>query len=147
MGPIDEAGAEILQAAVAAEILTGYQRRRGKPAFGVDQVIDEVGGRASTSFLVPGGHCGTIEIKLAALSGAASLARIKAEIGASPTAHQPRPLPQEEILANRYFKRIEGPISLFLYAQAYGNYFFNNLPTPVTMRAVPTVTRILVDSA
>lgn len=111
--------------------------------FGDDRIIDAVGGRSSTSFQVPGGHGGTIEITLAALSGPAGVARVKMEIGSGATPYQARALPVEETLANRYFKHIEGPIALFLYAQAYGNYFFNSLPTPVTMRAVPTVSRVL----
>ncbi|MCY0151686.1 hypothetical protein OEG86_04895 [Hoeflea alexandrii] len=111
--------------------------------FGDDRIIDAVAGRSSTSFQVPGGHGGTIEITLAALSGPAGVARVKMEIGSGPTPYQARALPLEETLANRYFKHIEGPIALFLYAQAYGNYFFNSLPTPVTMRTVPTVSRVL----
>lgn len=111
--------------------------------FGLDRVIDTVGGRSSTSFQIPGGHGGTIEVTLAALSGPAGVARVKMEIGSGPTPYQARALPLEETLANRYFKHIEGPIALFLYAQAYGNYFFNSLPTPVTMRAVPIVSRVL----
>lgn len=111
--------------------------------FGEDRIIDNAGGRSSANFQVPGGHGGTIEISVAAMSGATGVARIKMEIGSGPTPYQARALPLEETLAHRYFKHIEGPIALFLYAQAYGNYFFNSLPTPVTMRTVPTVSRVL----
>jgi hypothetical protein len=111
--------------------------------FGENRIIDTAGGRSSASFQVPGGHGGTVEVTLAAMSGAAGVARIKMEIGPAPTPYQARPLPLEETLAHRYFKHIEGPIALFLYAQAYGNYFFNSLPTPVTMRTVPTVSRVI----
>lgn len=112
-------------------------------AFGADMVLDDVGGRPAATFAIPGGHEGTVTVMLAAPAGSAQLARVKAEIGDTATPYLPRPLPQEEMLAYRYFKKIEGPLHLFLNALASGNYFFNSLLTPVAMRTTPTVLRSL----
>jgi Protein of unknown function (DUF2793) len=79
----------------------------------------------------------------AASSGTISFSQPKIELGTAPSDYVSRARTWEETLAKRYFLRITGPLSLFLYAQSAGNYFFNNQLLPVTMRVTPSVTRLL----
>ncbi|MBK8458559.1 MAG: DUF2793 domain-containing protein [Phyllobacteriaceae bacterium] len=88
----------------------------------------------------------TLELRIAAQSGGFAFRSVKLETGSRATRHNDRPLPVEHLLCQRYFWRINGPLSLFLYAQGAGNYFFNSVPLPVPMRVTPSVTRVLQSS-
>jgi Protein of unknown function (DUF2793) len=111
---------------------------------GIDTSIAAGTGRRSVSLTIPVGFLGVPVLVLSRLSaGQVSFSRVKLEVGGSATAWNPRALSAEETLAKRYFYRITGPFSLFLYAQSAGNYFFNSLPLAVTMRITPVVTRVL----
>lgn len=101
-------------------------------------------GRRSVTLTIPAAFSGTPVLKLSRQNGAGvSFGAVKLELGEAATAFVPRPRSVEEILAQRYFCRLTGPFSLFLYAQAAGNYFFNSLQLPVRMRISPTITRVL----
>jgi hypothetical protein len=114
---------------------------------GLTAVIPAGSGRSSVTLTVPAGFAGVPSLRLARSGvGAVSFRRVKLELGANATPWSPRPLTQEQLLAQRYYYRINGPLSLFLYAQASGNYFFNSVPLPVPMRATPAVARTVSTS-
>jgi hypothetical protein len=111
---------------------------------GVEGQITAGVGRRSIKLDIPAGFSGTPVLALSRQSGSGvSFRRVKLELGGAPTPWVARPQSIEEMLSQRYYYRITGPISLFLYAQASGNYFFNSLPLPVRMRSAPAVTRVL----
>jgi hypothetical protein len=111
---------------------------------GIEATLAAGSGRHSATIVVPAAVTGTVTVSLSRLTtGSVTFQRAKVEAGTAPTAWNARPASLEELLAERYFYRITGPVSLFLYAQAAGNYMFNNVPLPVGMRALPNVTRIL----
>jgi Protein of unknown function (DUF2793) len=114
---------------------------------GITAVIPASSSRTSTTITLPAGFTGALNLRLARSgTGAVSFRRVKLELGANATPWIARPLTQEQSLAQRYYYRITGPLSLFLYAQASGNYFFNSVPLPVLMRTTPVVSRTILTS-
>jgi Protein of unknown function (DUF2793) len=114
---------------------------------GASGVIQSTTGRGSVTLTIPANAAGTLSLRLARSgAGAVSFRQVKLELGATATPWLARPLTQEQLLAQRYYYRMNGPLSLFLYAQATGNYFFNSLPLPVSMRTTPIVSRIVATS-
>ncbi|MCX7342389.1 MAG: hypothetical protein NT037_18200 [Hyphomicrobiales bacterium] len=111
---------------------------------GVTGVILPATGRSSVTLTIPPGFSGAPALRLAPSgAGSVSFRRMKLEFGASMTAWVSRPLTHEQLSAQRYFFRINGPRGLFLYAQGLGNYFFNGVLLPVPMRVTPVVSRIV----
>jgi Protein of unknown function (DUF2793) len=114
---------------------------------GITAAIPAGSGRRWVKVDIPAGFTGTPLLSLSRQTGTGvSFKRVKLELGAVPSPWIARPLSIEEALAQRYFYRLVGPISLFLYAQGSGNYFFNSLPLPVRMRSLPSVSRAVAAS-
>ncbi len=114
---------------------------------GVFGTITAGSGRRSVTLAIPVSFVTPPVLSLARLTaGSVNFARVKLELGLSATLWQARPISLEEKLAQRYFTRLTGPIWLYLYAQASGNYFYQNLSLPVSMRIAPAITRTVGSS-
>lgn len=68
-------------------------------------------GRQSFAFSVPGGHSGSLNVKLAPLSGALTYSAPKLEVGGTATLFIENTLMAEELLCSRYFWRLRGTLA------------------------------------
>jgi len=100
-------------------------------------------GRRQVMLTLPPSAGGQIQLAISA-AASCSFSRIKIELGRGQTPWTPRPRSAEESMAYRYYYQLKGPIHVFLNAQGFGNYTFDHVTLPVSMRATPTVTRTVL---
>ena len=106
--------------------------------------ISQGTGRRSATLTTSAADTGALNFTLrSASAGAVAFSSIQIEPGLIASELSPRSMATELLFCQRYFWRITGPLSLFLYAVGTGNYFFNSLPTPTRMRLSPNVSRVL----
>jgi hypothetical protein len=103
-------------------------------------------GRRGLTLTPAAGDTGNLRIRLAPASAAISFRRIKLEFGAAATAHQHRPLTQEQLLCWRHYWRHEGTIRLDAY-QVAGGSSRQLIALPARMRATPSVSFAVVSDA
>lgn len=100
-------------------------------------IITPGSGRRSIALTTTAGDIGNLEVRLSAMSGAASFGRVKLEPGVRATPWLARSQTQERQLCQRYHWRPGLSMLIDAYQGASG-YYSNFLPFPTQMRATPT---------